>query len=71
MFDISGTMWLVYILFRLRCEEHLAAVDVADVQPDFPDDVSERVAAAFERHDRRALDSNALWHGSRRESGAS
>jgi hypothetical protein len=34
-------------------QEHLAAVPVAGVQPDFPDDVPERVAAALERHDRR------------------
>ena len=58
MFDISGTMWLVYMLVRLRPEKHLAAVALADVQPDFPDDVFERLAAALQCADRRGMDSD-------------
>jgi hypothetical protein len=41
-------------------------VGVADVQPDFPDDVHERLAAALERDDRRAVDADALRQRPRR-----
>ena len=40
MFDISGTMWMVYWLFVYGAEKHLAAVSLAGVQSDFSDDVS-------------------------------
>ena len=34
MWDITGTMWLVYSAFRLRYEGYLSAVDLAHLQPD-------------------------------------
>ena len=41
---------------RLRAEERLDTVAVADLQPDIPDGVSVGVAAAIERDDRRGVD---------------
>jgi len=42
---------------HLRPQEHLAAVGLADLQPDFPDDFRQRLAAAFQRADRGGMDS--------------
>ena len=69
MFDISGTMLMVYWLLGLRAQEHLAAVPVAGVQPDLPDDVPERLAAALERAHRRGVDPDPVRARHRGEPG--
>ena len=51
---------------RLWSEKHLAAMAVADLQPDLPDGLSVGVAASVERHHRCAVDRDPLRHRHRR-----
>ncbi len=51
------------LVVRVRREKYLAAVFVAGVQPDFFDDVFDRLAATLECTDWRGMDSDAIWRG--------
>ncbi len=46
MFDISGTMLLVYVDVCLRLEERMDSLALADLQPDLPDGLSLRRGCA-------------------------
>ena len=58
--DLAGVS-----LFRLRFEERMDSLALADVQPNFSDDLFERLAAAVERADRGRVDQFPLRHGAR------
>ena len=60
MFDISGTMWLVSLLYRLRPQERVHSLAVAGVQSDLFDGLSVGLAAAVGGHDRRRVDHAAI-----------
>ncbi len=61
MFDISGTMLMVYWLFVYGVKSIWLPFLWPVFNQIFFDDVFERVAAALERADRSGVDSNAIW----------
>ena len=56
MFDITGTMLMVYWAFRLWFQKSLDSLVMAGVQPDIPNGLLIRVAAPFERSHRCRMD---------------
>ena len=53
MFDVAGTMLLVYWLAVYGLKKRLAAMDMADFQSDILDGLSVRLAEEIECNDRR------------------
>ena len=60
MFDISGTMLLVYWMFVYGLKSVWIPWLVADLQPGLPDGVPLHVAEAIQCDDRRRVDSDTL-----------
>ncbi len=66
MWDITGTMWLVYNVFVYGMKGDLAALAVAHVQPGLPGRLPGELDPALERADRRRVDHCPLRRGPRR-----
>ena len=63
MFDITGTMWLVYNIFVYRRKGHLAALALAHLQPGLPGRLPRVLDPAVQRPHRRGVDHHPLRRG--------
>ena len=61
MFDISGTMWMVSLLFCVWNEKYLDSLAMAGIQPGIQYDVPVKMVAPIQCQYRCGMAGNTIW----------